>query len=888
MIEKILKIFGEEVELDEHSKDKGFSVHHLHTFLPYDSYDPATGLFYNQNATGFVLRGYPLVGASIDHQQQLAAFFRQHQHMPEGSSLQCLLIGSPRVGPMLDYWVGARERHVQDILQKKKEEAEKKYGPNHKEPVVLTKDDTMYLDLAHKRQEFLAKKAVGLGRPQLLDHHILISMTFPECVKDPAGVESITETRAALENALKDVQMFVERLDAEMFLQEMSNLLNFSKPFHNEHSQWNEHIPLNKQIISPEHVYIRKATGVNIDFGKKLVKTFIPKNNPKSWGLGHMDRLFGDLLLKDSQIPCPFWLHYGLTVSSNQGAGKARIALKRESLDNMMKNKLGKFVSGLPERYEEVDSCLNELNSGERLIYACLSMTLFTEPENMRKAEAKLRSIWNAAGWEATPNTCLHLEMMLSCLPMTWTMGPVQDLLQGQLTPVQTGWGPDLLKMGRAKETITREAQNMLPIIGEWKGQLAPGMPLFGRRGQLFFWNPFGTAFEPNAKNVKTDHNFNLCIAGQSGSGKSVFMQELVMSTLGIGGKVFVLDYGRSFKRTCNLLKGQHIEFDLRVPISMNPFRDVPNGDSPEDGESRNEMLAAIRSILQVMASPKKGTEDKENARLERALHEVWEMHGQNTTIDHIYENLRQDPDINYRQLGDMLYSFTSKGSYGKFFAGDSHATFNADMVVIETDHLRSFPQLMAVLVQMMILHIQQTMARGNRKQPFLIIIDEAWQLLAGKDTADFISGIARTSRKYKGALVLATQHLTDYFKPTSPAATEAFQCSAWRCVLYQEADTIRGLKGHPQLGAFVDHELKEALLTSVKADPPHYSEVSINGPGINGVIGRLALDDFSRYLYSTTANEVEAIDTFVEQGYSITEAIELTIEKFEPGRSHD
>ncbi len=56
------------------------------------------------------------------------------------------------------------------------------------------------------------------------------------------------------------------------------------------------------------------------------------------------------------------------------------------------------------------------------------------------------------------------------------------------------------------------------------------------------------------------------------GSGKSVFMQELMLSVLGVGGKVFVLDYGRSFKRTCLILGGNYIEFDMKNPISINPF----------------------------------------------------------------------------------------------------------------------------------------------------------------------------------------------------------------------------------------------------------------------------------------------------------------------------
>lgn len=851
MLENLLKVFGEEMELDETSKLKGFPIHHLYKLLPYDSYDKTSGLFYNYNATGFILRGQPLVGASLEDQGQLAEFFRQKDYLPEGCSLQFLLVGSPRIGPLLDYWAGAR---VGDTYQA----------------------------LAARRREFMAQKAMGLGYPQLLTHHVLVSMTFPECIKDPVRLETIQETRAALENALKLIGMPTERLDAKAFLQEMNNLLNFSRPFHHEPSAWEEHIPLSKQIISPEHVFIRKADGVNIDFGKKLIKSYVPKNHPKEWALGHMDRLMGEILSRDSQLPCPFWLHYGLTVSSNQAHGKAKVAMRREALENSMKNKLTKWMVGLQAQHEEADSCLRELNMGERIIQACLSMTLFTEPENIGRAEAKLRHIWNTAGWEATPNTFLHFEMFLSCLPMSWTMGPTQELLQGQLKPVQTGWGPDLVKMGRAKETITKEAQNLLPIVGEYKGQFAPGMLLYGRRGQPFLWSPFSTALLPNAKNAQTDHNYNVCIAGQSGSGKSVFMQELMVSTLGIGGKVFVLDFGRSFERTCKLLKGQHIEFDLRRPISLNPFLKIPNGHLDEDAALRHEMLAAIKPILQVMVAPTKGTEDKHNSRLERALKDAWNRYKQATTIDHIYQSLIVDPNPNYRELGDMLFSFTREGDYGKFFSGKTQASLDGDLVVIETDHLRSFPHLMAVLVQMMILQINQTMARGNRQQPFLIIIDEAWKLLTGKDTGAFISEITRTARKYKGGLVLGTQHLKDYFKEAAPAAREAFDCSAWKCILYQEADTIQALKQDPQLKTFIENEFQESLLSSVKAEPPHYSEIAIYGPNIKGIIGRLSLDPFSRLLYSTNPEEFHAVEAGIKSGCTVEEAVERALIKLE------
>jgi hypothetical protein len=38
-------------------------------------------------------------------------------------------------------------------------------------------------------------------------------------------------------------------------------------------------------------------------------------------------------------------------------------------------------------------------------------------------------------------------------------------------------------------------------------------------------------------------------------------MQELMTSILGMGGKVFVIDVGRSFEKTVKLLNGTYLEF---------------------------------------------------------------------------------------------------------------------------------------------------------------------------------------------------------------------------------------------------------------------------------------------------------------------------------------
>ncbi len=848
---KIAALFGENnYSLEthqEHPLQSWLRIPRLHTLLPYESYDPKSKLFYNKGSSGFVLLGMPLVGASLKDQGQIADFFRQDQNLPEGCSMQFMLFGSPRIDPYLAYW----KRH--------------RMGP-------------MFSKLAQRRAEFIGSKAYEDDINLLVrDFRVLISYTIPSHPKGSLEIEELTERRNSLVSALELMGMPIEVLDAEGLIQEVGNIINFHKTLIPEQKGWNKSESIANQIINSDMSYEVKADHVEINEGDYILKSYVPIVNeaPRGWAMGHMDRFIGDLLESNQGIPCPFFMHYGLYVEQNQASAKLKATTKREALEGALMNRMHKWQANLQDQYEESKEVVEEFQKKGRSVLTGLNMTIFCEKAQKSKVEQKLRHIWNSCGWQFTSARYDHLALLISSLPMMWTIGEKQEIAKLGLSKSIIGCGPALHSMGKAKETMTREAQNMLPLLAEWKGQQAPGMMFCGRRGQLFFWNPFSHAFLPNAKNAQTNHNYNICIAGQTGSGKSVFMNELMTTILGVGGHVFVLDMGRSFKKTCHILGGQHIEFGMTSSLCLNPFSHIPLGDSKQEEDDRTEMLGLLRSMFQVMAAPKTGTNDLQNAYLEQGIRDAWKRKKNKATVTDVQKYLKSRSEQAAHDLGQMLFSFTKTGMYGRFFEGTANASFDRSLVVIETDDLRNQPELMAVIVQMMILQINQMMSKGDRVTPFAIIIDEAWNLLAGKDGAHFINGAMRTARKYKGAIVLGTQHLTDYFQEDCPAATAAFKSSAWKCILYQESDVVSSLKEHPDLKGFVESEWQEELLRSVHARVPHYSEVAIYGPEIHGVIGRLRLDTFSRLLYSTNPEEYQAIENHIKRGLSVERAVE-------------
>ena len=208
-------------------------------------------------------------------------------------------------------------------------------------------------------------------------------------------------------------------------------------------------------------------------------------------------------------------------------------------------------------------------------------------------------------------------------------------------------------------------------------------------------------------------------------------------------------------------------------------------------------------------------------------------------------------------------------GRDGRFFEGKSTVDFKSQLVVVDLEELKERKDLQSVIVQMVIVNITNQMFLGDRKTPFNIVFDEAWDMLRGKQSGVFIETLARRLRKYRGSLVVGTQSINDFF--VNPGAQAAFDNSDWMCLLSQKPESIEYLKKTDRLSLTPQ---KEALLKSVKTKQGEYAEVMITGS--NGyAVGRLILDPFSNLLYSTKAEDYAAIQHLRLRGFSLSDAID-------------
>ena len=175
----------------------------------------------------------------------------------------------------------------------------------------------------------------------------------------------------------------------------------------------------------------------------------------------------------------------------------------------------------------------------------------------------------------------------------------------------------------------------------------------------------------------------------------------------------------------------------------------------------------------------------------------------------------------------------------------------------------------MVLLIMMYRITREMYFSRDRKK---IVIIDEAWDLLSGGATAEFIEAGYRRARKYKGAFMSATQGVDDYYR--NPAAKAALDNSDWMFLLRQKPESIEMMD---KLGQLTMDDAMKRLLQSLRTEHGAYSEIYIHSPAGNG-IGRLIVDPHSLLLFSSRAEDFSAINEKRATGLSVSDAIDAVL----------
>jgi conjugal transfer ATP-binding protein TraC len=775
--------------------------------LPYQSYDPETGLFMNKGSAGFMLEALPLLGAGDETGTILASLMTDV--LPDGMDIQVTLWASPQIGPVLDAFESVRSQR-----------------------------GGVYAWLNARRRDYLARgRYESLARSGAVRlRHFRVFWTLSQPVKslDESTTQKLVQTRDDIMSSLSSLGMPSRPVNAEGLLSVVDAWLNPAWDLQPAHYHWHAHEALARQLTNPECHHAVHWDRLQIQNHESAwdVRSFTPRDYPGQWTQGQMTQALGQLFNDRLQMPCPFILQFqGRAL--NAESSLSRIQLRAMRHDQAVRSPAAKFQPSLQHTHDELNWVRQYLDSGGRLIHGGFQVTAWAPPGEAPAAERRIRDLFRANGWQLAKPLGLQWPYYMALWPMMMSEGLYDDFDQLQQWRTHTA----------------HSAVNQLPLQGEWQGSRRPYLLLPGRRGEPAGWNPF-----------ENEGNYNVAVAAASGKGKSTLVQEYITALVGAGGRVWVIDVGRSYEKTCRLLGGEYIEFIPDAPLSLNPFTTVDRLD---------EALALLKPLFATMARPHSTISDEEASDLEQALRAAWAEAGRDAEVDTVARWLADQPEPRAQNLAHLLYPYTRAGMHGAYFNGPCDLDLSNPFVVLELEELKGKPDLQQLVLYALMVQISDRMYRGGRDQHKACIIDEAWDLMSGDNAAAarFIETGYRRSRRYNGQFITITQSINDYF--ANAAAQTAYDNSDWMLLLGQRETAIDQLR---QSERFPLDGYTERLLKSLQTTAD-YAECCIKGPA-GLTVHRVVLDPYSRILYSSKGNDVEAVQTLQHQGYTLQDAV--------------
>lgn len=615
-------------------------------------------------------------------------------------------------------------------------------------------------------------------------------------------------------------------------------------------------------------------------------KVYSTKQFPPYTSLPKMLNKFYDFLGNqiEPEVPCPFFSSLTIYIEDKEKIKKE--VFEKTQWNLWQTTSLGDAVRFFPEirdRAHESEAINELLNDGEVPMSAMWSVVIMDNSlTKTNQYGERLRKRFMEDNWILQEESLIPHWVFLYSLPLQFEPFVIKNHSK------------------RLNTLFTSNCAAITPLMTGAKGYGDPVLIYVDRSGQLAGVDIFNSTT-----------NYNFIVVGSSGSGKSYAMADFFSQYLMRGAKIRVIDVGRSYKALCDVIGGQYIEFTEESDIRLNFFTEVALN---EKGAIHEDELQTIVPLVAMMAMQSLSQEDVDNninipviaAYISKAVTMAFESRQRNAGMQDVLialENMQRESKNEHgesdKTINDLLvalYPFGDpKGEYFKYFNGINNLNFRSDFVVIELEELDSKELLKSVVLAAIAHKINTEFFLGDRLQPKILAIDEAWSVMDNKIVVRFLETMARRIRKYNGSSGIITQRIGDFYKNNATKAI--FDSSAMKFFLQQNAESIQSAQNKGELN--MDEGLL-TLLKSVRSKPPYYSEVLIKQDSGNFFIGRLITDKVSHWLYTNHPKDmlelssisdkydVTDLDARLIKGYSQKKSIsveESYLERFNSGK---
>ena len=257
--------------------------------------------------------------------------------------------------------------------------------------------------------------------------------------------------------------------------------------------------------------------------------------------------------------------------------------------------------------------------------------------------------------------------------------------------------------------------------------------------------------------------NSDIFLVGNSGSGREFVVQEITSSFVKAGGKAFIIDDGKiisSFKE----FDINNIEFDLKAPISVNPFTNIPTGDDEQSVLIRSTifhlLVIVFNSMVRSTIYEESGCDallsnDVQQIWLPLALSECWKAKGRECEVTDIANYLIAHEDNQAREVGKFLFEYSKEGKYGGFFTGISSVEFKSEITAVtkNCDSIQTAEEneMYPIFLQLLtILHLLESVSDENPDERLVIFFESYAGLIYQR--SQFLCGLINNRNRFNNS----------------------------------------------------------------------------------------------------------------------------------------
>lgn len=283
--------------------------------------------------------------------------------------------------------------------------------------------------------------------------------------------------------------------------------------------------------------------------------------------------------------------------------------------------------------------------------------------------------------------------------------------------------------------------------------------------------------------------NANSVVFAKAGAGKSYVIKLEVLRSLMLGTDIIIIDPENEYKPLCDAVGGSYLEVNLNSEKRINPF-DLPHALNDETGEDvLRTTVTDLHGLISLMVG---GMTPEEDSLLDKALYETYAIKDITTDPATQHNEAPLMSDLvsvlgnieGTESLNKRLTKYT-EGTYSGLFNQPTNFSLDEGFVVFS---IRDLEDQLRPVAMYVILNYIWTQIRLNFKKR-IMVVDEAWTMMQFEDSARFLFGLAKRSRKYYLGLTIISQDVEDFLQ--SQYGKAVVSNSSMQILLKQSSSSI-------------------------------------------------------------------------------------------------